>query len=655
MSLPEAGKFGFYEILALVHSDDRGQVYRARDTRLGRIVAIKLLPVPISRKPGVLEEFEREARVISSLDHPNICRLYDVGCREGCDYLVMEFLEGENLAVRLTRGPLQVDEILRSASEICGALESAHNRGFFHRDLKTSTIMLTRNGAKLLDFGLAKIARGVARSEMKLVGTPFYFAPEQISGFGPVDACCNIFSFGAIFYEMATGVSPFPAVEMRSFLIAVVGTDPVPPVQLNPQIPDDLQRIIHKCLEKERHKRYQSATETLSDLKRLRTSMEFSTSSRLRSTNHYSAATSPPLISSSLPATPVPPDPIPQISAAFPTLKDVPQLGPLRRSARRLENWGRSIFQLSRNSPEPTVNHERERRSKKEKLAGGAQLGPYQIVSLLGAGGMGEVYSARDSRMGRIVAIKVLRSFLTQDPAAKERFEREARVVSALNHPNICHLYDVGHQAGTDFLVMEYLHGETLAARLKQGALPVSEVLRYGIQITDALDDAHKRGVIHRDIEPANIFLLPGNECKILDFGLAKLEIAMSADSPTASSPDALTVWGVAIGTACYMSPEQARGERIDSRTDIFSVGATLFEMATGKCAFGGKTLALVFKAILDETVPSLCQVEPSLPKNLDDIVRKALCKDREKRYQSAAEMQQDLTAARNYLAGSLG
>src|ERR1700747_3025573 len=146
--------------------------------------------------------------------------------------------------------------------------------------------MLTRNGAKLLDFGLAKIARGVARSEMKLVGTPFYIAPEQISGLGPVDACCNIFFFGAIFYEMATGVSPFPAVEMRSFLLAVVGSGPVPPVQLNPQIPDDLQRIIVKCLEKERHKRYQSATETLSDLKRLRTSMEFSTSSLLRSTNH---------------------------------------------------------------------------------------------------------------------------------------------------------------------------------------------------------------------------------------------------------------------------------------------------------------------------------------------------------------------------------
>jgi len=268
---------------------------------------------------------------------------------------------------------------------------------------------------------------------------------------------------------------------------------------------------------------------------------------------------------------------------------------------------------------------------------------------------MGEVYSARDSRMGRIVALKVLRSFLTQDPAARERFQREARVVSALSHPNICQLYDVGHQAGTDFLVMDYLHGETLASRLKQGALPVSEVLHYGIQMTDALGDAHKQGVIHRDIKPANIFLLPGNECKILDFGLAKLEIAMTDDTPTASSPDALTAWGVAIGTACYMSPEQARGERIDSRTDIFSVGATLFEMATGRCAFGGKTLALVFKAILDETVPSLRQVDPSLPKKLDDIVSKALRKERDKRYQSATEMQQDLTTARNHLAGSLG
>jgi serine/threonine protein kinase len=650
MSLPEAGKFGFYEILALVHSDDRGRVYKARDTRLGRVVAIKLLPVPTSRKPGVLEEFEREARTISSLDHPNICRLYDIGCHDGSDYLVMEFLEGETLAERLAKGPLSLGEILRSASEICGGLERAHNQGVFHRDLRTNTIMLTSSGAKLLDFGLAKIARGAARSEMKLVDGPLcYFAPEQISGQGSIDAKCNIFTFGAILYEMAAGASPFRALDTQSFLLALVGVDPIPSVQLNSQIPKDLQRIIVKCLEKDRHNRYQSATEMLGDLQRVRES------SSLRSTHPEVTSTSHLPIISPLPDIPLPADRVPQVSEVSPTLTDVPKPRRLYRSLRHLKNWASRLFPWPWHSPEIGANRKRESMSRKEKLAPGARLGPYEILSLLGTGGMGEVYSARDSRVGRLVAIKVLRSSLTQDLSAKERFEREARSVAALNHPNICQLYDIGLQTGTDYLVMEYLQGETLAARLRRGALPLSETLHYGIQLTAALDHAHQRGVIHRDIKPANIFLLPSNDCKILDFGLAKLGIAMTSDSPTASSPNALTVWGVAIGTAPYMSPEQARGEPIDCRTDIFSIGATLFEMATGKCAFGGKTLALVFKAILDDTVPSLRQVDPSLPQSLEDIVSKALRKEREQRYQSAADIQHDLRAAKDYLAGSLG
>ena len=195
--------------------------------------------------------------------------------------------------------------------------------------------------------------------------------------------------------------------------------------------------------------------------------------------------------------------------------------------------------------------------------------------------------------------------------ARRQRFEREARAISSLQHPNICTLYDVGQQDGTDYLVMEYLEGETLASRLARGRLTPDQVLTYGIEIADALDAAQRRGIIHRDLKPGNIFVTSHGECKVLDFGLAKLD-EDSPDAPTVAQPDVLTSPGIAIGTVSYMSPEQARGEPLDARTDIFSLGAVLYEMATGKPAFPGKTSAVIFKAILDATPPPPSQANKS-------------------------------------------
>jgi serine/threonine protein kinase len=279
-------------------------------------------------------------------------------------------------------------------------------------------------------------------------------------------------------------------------------------------------------------------------------------------------------------------------------------------------------------------------------LSAGAKLGPYEVQSLLGSGGMGEVYRARDTRLDRTVAIKVLPQYRSSDPQRRQRFEREARAISALNHPNICHLYDVGSQDGTDYLVMEYLEGETLAARLTKGRLPLDLTLRYATEVADALDAAHRRGIVHRDLKPGNIFLTKHGESKVLDFGLAKLEEAdAAADTRTAgaTSPEVLTTPGIAMGTVAYMSPEQARGEELDARTDIFSLGAVLYEMATGKMAFPGKTSAVVFKAILDQMPPPPSELAQSLPAKLDQVIEKALEKDRNLRYQSAADMRADL------------
>jgi serine/threonine protein kinase len=278
-------------------------------------------------------------------------------------------------------------------------------------------------------------------------------------------------------------------------------------------------------------------------------------------------------------------------------------------------------------------------------LASGTKLGPHEITALLGVGGMGEVYRARDTRLDRTVAIKVLPAHLSTDPLRRQRFEREARAISALQHPNICTLYDVGQQDGTNYLVMEYLEGETLASRLTKGLLPPEQTLRFGIEIADALNAAHHRGIVHRDLKPANIFLVAHGECKVLDFGVAMLgcEATSSFEVSTVMSPAPLTSPGSTVGTIAYMSPEQARGEPLDARTDIFSLGAVLYEMATGKIGFRGKTSAMVFKAILDETPPAPSRLNPALPEQLDEIVGKALQKDRDLRYQSAADLGADL------------
>lgn len=277
-------------------------------------------------------------------------------------------------------------------------------------------------------------------------------------------------------------------------------------------------------------------------------------------------------------------------------------------------------------------------------LQPGARLGPYEIISPLGAGGMGEVYRGRDTRLDRVVAIKILPDHLSSQPDLRQRFEREARTVSSLNHPHICTVHDIGHQNGSDYLVMEYLEGETLAARLHKGPLSTSELLQYAIQIADALDRAHKHGIVHRDLKPGNIMITKAG-AKLLDFGLAKsttqkLESAAS-DMATVSGP--LTEKGTLLGTVAYMSPEQLEGKDADSRSDIFAFGAVLYEMASGKRAFQGKSQASLISAIMSSDPPSLTSIQPMTPPALDQLVRTCLSKDPEERFQNAHDLMLEL------------
>jgi len=277
-------------------------------------------------------------------------------------------------------------------------------------------------------------------------------------------------------------------------------------------------------------------------------------------------------------------------------------------------------------------------------LVSGTKLGPYEIQSPLGAGGMGEVYRAKDTRLERTVAIKILPEQFSADPVRKQRFEREAKTISSLNHPHICVLYDVGYQNGIDYLVMECVEGETLAKRLEKGPLPLEQVLKYGAQIADALDRAHRSGVAHRDLKPGNI-MLTATGAKLLDFGLAKsVSPLASGMTLTADTPRvAMTEEGTIVGTFQYMSPEQIEGKELDSRSDIFSFGAVLYEMLTGQRAFPGKSQLSVASAILEEEPIPISSVKPLAPPALDHSIQKCLAKSPEERWQSAGDLGSEL------------
>ena len=272
-------------------------------------------------------------------------------------------------------------------------------------------------------------------------------------------------------------------------------------------------------------------------------------------------------------------------------------------------------------------------------LAAGARVGPYEILASLGAGGMGEVYHARDSRLDRAVAIKVLTSSRGATPVELERFQREAKAIARVGHPHICTLHDVGQQDGMAFLVMELLEGETLAERLERGLLPLDRALVIGIQIAEALDAAHSKGVIHRDLKPSNV-MLTASGVKLLDFGLAKLRDADYDDSAQKSTKSlALTDEGTVLGTLPYMAPEQVEGRQADARTDVFALGVVLYEMTTRRQPFQGKSRASLAAAILTHDPPPVSSLAAAAPASLDRIVKKCLAKDPDERWQSARDL----------------
>jgi serine/threonine protein kinase len=299
----------------------------------------------------------------------------------------------------------------------------------------------------------------------------------------------------------------------------------------------------------------------------------------------------------------------------------------------RASPWGDERLQWATSSGAPIA------------FAAGHRLGPYEILSALGAGGMGEVYKARDTRLDRTVAIKIVSHDLASEPHFRERFDREARTISQLDHPHICALYDVGEQDGKSFLVMQYLDGETLEVRLQRGALPIDQALSLAIQISEALDTAHRAGIVHRDLKPGNVMLTKSGP-KLLDFGLAKPSaesIAATAGSFPPTAPATLTAQGMILGTLQYMAPEQLEGRDADARTDLFAFGCVVYEMLTGQKAFAGHTQASLIAAILEHEPPPIGTSQPLTPPTLDHIVRRCLAKNPEERWQTAGDVMREL------------
>ncbi|HVT61277.1 MAG TPA: protein kinase [Thermoanaerobaculia bacterium] len=595
-----------YRVLELLGGGGMGEVYKAVDLRLERLVALKFLSARHGGSYDLKRRFHLEARAASRLEHPNICAIYETDeTAAGRLFIVMALCSGEPLTSKIERGPLPLEQAVGIAAQVAAGLAAAHEKGVLHRDIKPANIMVADDGrAKIVDFGFARLGDQTRHTSVgDLLGTIAYMAPEQFLEQDPGHRA-DLWSLGVVLYEMVAGIPPFAAADQRDVIQAILERQAAPLSSRRPGVPPRLERIVARTLAKRPADRYQHAEELRADLAAVTAVTALAGQTVLH----------------------------PAASAAgderddwrLPTREEGPA-GAVPASRQRGESGASGASVPAAPAAETAL----------AKGLCGRTISHYLIQELLGGGGMGIVYRAEDQVLARTVALKFLPPELSRDPDAKIRFLQEARSASALDHPYICTIHEVGEtDEGQLFLAMAYYDGETLTKRLARGPLPIGTALNIAQQIARGLLEAHRHGIVHRDVKPANLMITAGDVVKILDFGIAKL--AGAAGITRAGSP---------LGTPGYMSPEQASGGEVDLRTDLWSLGAVLYEMVAGRRPFRGEHEQAVLWALQNEEPEPLARLRPEAPPELERIVGRLLAKDPRQRYQDAGEVIADLQA----------
>ncbi len=628
MDLPDLTPFRAVRTLG---SGGSGSVLLALDA--DKRIAVKTL-YPEALEADNLSRFIEISKSLSKVIHPNVATVLDSGqLKNGQPYVAMEYLEGQDLTHRLAEcRALPYMSVLQIAHQCCQGLAAAHAAGMLHLDLKPSNIFLCGEQVKLLDFSMARWVKNPLEGETPVTGTPEYWSPEQASG-EPLDERSDLYSLGVVMFEALTGRLPFVSHSFSEVIASHLHDAPplvVAPAGL-PPIPEGVKALLLRCLEKARERRFASAKELADAIERLRRPLAPPPrpSSRpptpprpltpARPLTPGRPLTPPRPLTSPRPLTPAPPQ------RATPSPTPAPQGTQLRGSP---------------DSAEPVPRDDSESGVRPQ----GSVLGSYRLLELLGEGGMGRVYLAEHTKLGRKVAIKLLRSEYARNPNAVKRFFTEARAVNQINHEHIVEITDFIEDGDEKYCVMELLKGETLENALHtEGALPIQRVLTIALQVCKALAAVHRTGIVHRDLKPSNIFLTEmwgqRDFVKLLDFGVIKLA-ADAADRAACT-----TGVGAIVGTPEYMSPEQAAAKPIDHRSDLCSLGIVLYEMLSGRKPFAAKSYGDLLIKIMTVQPPRLKSVRQGVPRALEELVHRCMEKDPGRRPASSDELLQALEA----------